>query len=119
TELGRPADARREGVRALELWSESSTAFPFQWLAAVPLLGLAVAEGDLEAAAGHARLLTAPEQQRLPAGCERALTEGLAAWRRREPRGAAAAFARAVALAPGAAPGTGADATARAARPEG
>lgn len=72
TELGRPADARREGVRALELWSESSTAFPFQWLAAVPMLGLAVAEGDLEAAAGHARLLTAPEQQRLPAGCERA-----------------------------------------------
>lgn len=97
---GQAAEARRAGERALELWSEGSTSFPFQWLAAVPLLALAVREGASEAAAAQARLLLRPEQQRLADGCEGALADGLAAWQGGDAEAARAAFAWAVALAP-------------------
>jgi serine/threonine protein kinase/tetratricopeptide (TPR) repeat protein len=58
--------AQRLAEEALDVWRSSAFAFPFQWLALVPLLRVALASGDVARAASHADALLAPTQHHLP-----------------------------------------------------
>src|SRR5690606_24806226 len=65
---------------ALKTWrSISAVAYPFYWLACVPLLDLALAADDLDLAGEQARLLLQPSQLRLADDLTDALTAGLEA----------------------------------------
>jgi len=70
--------ATRRGEEALADWrSEGRTGHSvFEWSARLPLLGVAVAQGDLDSAGEHARAMLDPSQQPLPAWLTRALEEG-------------------------------------------
>lgn len=96
---------RDEGRRALALWTASATAFPFRWLAAFPLLRTALHDRDLDAAAPLGQTMLEPSQQRLPRETERALSRGLAAFR----KGDRAETERLLGVALGRAPGAGQD----------
>ncbi|MFP2912382.1 serine/threonine-protein kinase PknK, partial [Pyxidicoccus sp. 3LFB2] len=58
--------AREAGAEALRLWQPLSLVYPFQWLAHWPLLSVALEEGHVTEALGHARAMLATSQQRLP-----------------------------------------------------
>ncbi len=78
----RDADFERATLRAdaaLEDWRSEgrSGSGVFQWTARFPLLGVAVARGDLEAAAEHAHAVLDPSQQPLPQTLERGLEKAL------------------------------------------
>jgi class 3 adenylate cyclase/tetratricopeptide (TPR) repeat protein len=64
---GDHAAARALAAQALDAWDACELAFPFQWIAALPLLAVARDTGDLIALGRCATALTGPVQQRLPA----------------------------------------------------
>jgi predicted ATPase/class 3 adenylate cyclase len=70
---------RRRGEDALADWQSEgrATASVFEWAARYPLLGIAVAEGDHEAACQHARAMLDPTQQSLPTKLADALERAL------------------------------------------
>jgi hypothetical protein len=72
---GRPTVARARAEAALAHWQQS--AFPFRWMAAWPLLGVALAEGRSDAALEMTRALLNPAQQRLPERLELPLKEAV------------------------------------------
>jgi predicted ATPase len=64
-----PDDVVRYGEEALGEWrSEGRLGYGvFQWTARFPLLGAALATGDVDSAVGHVRAMLDPHQQALPA----------------------------------------------------
>jgi eukaryotic-like serine/threonine-protein kinase len=54
------------GRAAVQGWAKSSFAYPFQWVAHLPLLAVSVQESNLDSSIESARVLTSPAQQRLP-----------------------------------------------------
>ena len=78
-QLGRQDEGAREGEAALALWRELRLAFPFEWMARLPLAEVALAEGGVEIAREHARAVLDPQQQRLPDALAEALSAAVAA----------------------------------------
>jgi DNA-binding SARP family transcriptional activator len=76
---------------ALETWSGISTVYAFFWQARWPLLGLALARGDVAEAIEHASAMLDCQQQRLSQPLTAALDIAVRAWRAGQ---AAAARAR-------------------------
>jgi hypothetical protein len=54
------------GCAALELWSSLPVRYWYDWMAAFPLAGAALARGDVSAAAEHLQATLADPQQPLP-----------------------------------------------------
>ncbi len=71
--------AREHCATALRHWQQ--TVYPFQWIARMPALALAVEEGNLTEACDAARRMIAPNQEQLPAELEEALQAACAAGR--------------------------------------
>ena len=67
---------------ALDLWGRLSLVYPFQWVALLPLVALALAEGRLAEAVEHARVMLRPTQQRLADPVAKAFEDGGTAWER-------------------------------------
>jgi hypothetical protein len=76
---GGAAEAERLCLTALARWRGLPLAFPFQWLARLPLMQLAAASGRLDEAWEHAHAVLEPTQQRLPEALAAALAGGDAA----------------------------------------
>jgi eukaryotic-like serine/threonine-protein kinase len=74
---GDAATAQTLAQEALEVWRSSAFAFPFQWLALVPLLRMALAAGDVMLALSHAEALLAPTQHHLPGLAADLLARGI------------------------------------------
>ena len=68
--------AREHATRALELWTQVQ-AMPYRWYASMPLLAMALADGDLSAASEHARAIFDPFQQSPPPPLASALRAAL------------------------------------------
>ncbi|WP_437576552.1 serine/threonine-protein kinase [Sorangium sp. So ce887] len=51
---------------ALETWRLLALAYPFQWMALLPLMAIELDAGRIDEAVEHARALIEPKQQRLP-----------------------------------------------------
>ncbi|HWN71567.1 MAG TPA: AAA family ATPase, partial [Haliangium sp.] len=62
---GQNDDASRHAEKALSLWATTVYRYPLQWLALLPRMAVALAEGALERAIESAREMLHPEQQRL------------------------------------------------------
>ena len=77
---GELAEARRLGLAALEAWPRPLAPYPFHWQALWPLIGVALAQGQIADAVAHARSLLDPTQQALPAAIEQPLAAALVAW---------------------------------------
>lgn len=60
------AEARRRGQQALAAWQTTALVFSSQWTGLWPLIGVALAEGQVAEAVAHARALLDPRQQRTP-----------------------------------------------------
>jgi hypothetical protein len=69
-------EAERFCLAALARWRGLPLAFPFQWIARLPLMKLAAAAGRLDEAREHAGAVLEPTQQRLPGPLEAALAGG-------------------------------------------
>ncbi len=63
--------ARQHCATALRHWQQ--TVYPFQWIACMPALAVALEDGDLAGACDAAQRMTAPNQERLPAALDDAL----------------------------------------------
>jgi hypothetical protein len=96
---GRYPDADERCRSALAFWRQIDAAFPFYWLAALPLLAIRLMRRDFAEANRMAQLLLGPEQQRLPDPLTAALDEALGAARDRRGADVRASLAQAVALA--------------------
>ena len=59
---------RAEGTAALAVWSHLENRYPLDWLAALPLLAAAVADGSAAEATAYASTVLSPGQQALPEG---------------------------------------------------
>jgi hypothetical protein len=84
---------------ALAFWQQIDAAFPFYWLAALPLLAMRLMRRDLAEAVKMAQLLLGPEQQRLPDSLATTLNHALSAARERRDADVRAALSQAVAIA--------------------
>jgi tetratricopeptide (TPR) repeat protein len=60
---GRRDEAYALAREAMEMWGSLTLVFPFQWLALVPLLEMAVAREEFQEAAQYAAALLSPKQQ--------------------------------------------------------
>jgi serine/threonine protein kinase len=90
-------DAADSVVReALDTWAALTLVFPFQWLALVPALEIAVARDDLQAAAKHCEALLSAKQQLLPGAATDALGRAVDTWRKQDADGTRAALAQAL-----------------------
>ena len=96
---GRYPEAEERCRSALAFWRQIDAAFPFCWLAALPLLAIRLMRRDFAEANRMAHLLLGPEQQRLPEGLTAALDEALGAARDRRGADVRASLAQAVGLA--------------------
>lgn len=67
---GDPTSAEVAARSALDRWRALGHPYPFEWLARLPLLGLAAARLDHGESAAHARAVLAPSQMRWPAPTE-------------------------------------------------
>ncbi|MDI1430203.1 serine/threonine-protein kinase PknK [Polyangium sorediatum] len=75
------AEAERLGCAALAQWQLiGELAFPFQWLARLPLFAALLARGDLPGAVEQLRAVLAPNQQRLPSPIESVLVKAIDAF---------------------------------------
>ena len=77
---GATAEAGRLARAALASWARFEQAYPLQWQALWPLLGIALERDEVGEAIGHAGALLQPEQQVLPDAVAGPLAAGLAAW---------------------------------------
>ncbi|MFL5801098.1 MAG: ATP-binding protein, partial [Roseiflexaceae bacterium] len=93
------AVTQEHGRAALELWRQASLAYPFQWVALWPLIGVALAQDQLSEAISYARALLTPVQQRLPDALMVVVEEAVQAWDRGQPETAHARLRRAIAVA--------------------
>jgi hypothetical protein len=91
------SEAEQGIVEALELWRPLPLAYPFQWMALLPLMALRLEVGRGAEALDAVRALLDERQQRLPEELTAALAQALEA--SREPNGMAASLARAIELA--------------------
>jgi class 3 adenylate cyclase len=90
-------EAQAKGSEAVEGWREVHVSpYPWQWLARLPLLAIAIRQDRLPDAIEQTRAMLAPPQQILPAELERVLQEALMAWDKTDPTAARAALGRAV-----------------------
>jgi predicted ATPase/class 3 adenylate cyclase len=92
-------EARELGQSALALWQAWDVAYPFQWAALYPLIGVALAEDRLREAVSHARALLDPTQQHLPETMVAVLGEAIEAWERDEAQATRACLGRVLTLA--------------------
>jgi DNA-binding SARP family transcriptional activator len=65
---------RSHGQKALKAWQQLPTPYTFEWIGRWPMIGIALAEGNLVEASAHAQLLLDERQQRPPPALETALT---------------------------------------------
>lgn len=93
------AEAGRLARAALASWQRFEQAYPLQWQALWPLLGLALERDDVAEAVAHAGALLRPEQQVLPDTLAGPLAAGLAAWEGGQVAAAGAHLAQALATA--------------------
>jgi predicted ATPase/class 3 adenylate cyclase len=90
-------EAQAKGLEAVEGWREVHLSpYPWQWLARLPLLAIAIRQDRLPDAIEHTRAMLAPTQQILPAELEKVLQEALMAWDKTDRTAARAALDRAV-----------------------
>jgi tetratricopeptide (TPR) repeat protein len=75
-------ETRELAQSALALWREKDAAYPFQWAALFPLIGVALAQDRISAAVSHASALLDPTQQHLPDAMTAALKKATEAWAR-------------------------------------
>jgi hypothetical protein len=73
---GDGAVARRHAAAAIEQWQRTPLVFGFQWIARLPLLVVAHAEGDQSTVEQQLEVLVSPSQQRFPAEVEGPLLAG-------------------------------------------
>jgi class 3 adenylate cyclase/tetratricopeptide (TPR) repeat protein len=73
---GDHAEVRRLAEGAIAGWGDMPLVFGFQWMARLPLLAVARAEGDEETVRAQAEFVLSPSQQRLPAQVEEPLAAG-------------------------------------------
>jgi tetratricopeptide (TPR) repeat protein len=93
---GRLEEARAHAESALATWAKLALVFPFQWLAALPLLEVSLQAADLDRAGASAALLISGTQQWLPGPAMDALARGLAEFNRGDALAARAAFEHAL-----------------------
>ena len=70
-------EAYRHGLAAIELWSQSSFVYPFQWTAYLPLIAVALRNAEVAEGIQYARALLGPTQQRLPDPLDALLTQAV------------------------------------------
>jgi tetratricopeptide (TPR) repeat protein len=87
------------GQSALALWQEWDMAYPFQWAAFYPLIGVALAQDCLSEAISYVRALLDPTQQHLPEAMTVVLGEAIEAWERDETQATRAYLERVLTLA--------------------
>jgi tetratricopeptide (TPR) repeat protein len=73
------------GLRALTSHQETSIVWPAKWMAAWPLLGVALRHNEIDKAIPYASMMLAPDQQRLPDELTARLQQALAAWAEDQP----------------------------------
>jgi hypothetical protein len=81
------------------MWQKVPQAFPFQWTAHWPLIGVALAQEQVSEAVEHARALLEPAQMGLPDALAVQLIQAIAARAADDREAARAALDRAEALA--------------------
>jgi hypothetical protein len=82
------AEAKDHCLAALDLWEQVAdhhASCVFQWTARWPLVALALAQDQLEAALQQAQFMLNPPQQRLPAQLTAMLEDAAAAWAQAQP----------------------------------
>jgi class 3 adenylate cyclase len=94
---GRIASAEENGRLAAASWAAARN--PGVWLAAWPMLAIAVSEHRVHAAIGFARELLVPVVMKMPSDLEGALSEAVDAWDAGDPDGAAGVLGRSLRLA--------------------
>jgi DNA-binding SARP family transcriptional activator len=80
--VGDLAQARAHGQKALEQWRRTPIAFGAQWTALWPLIGAALAAGQVAEAVAHGRAVLDPLQQRPPEQLDAALKAAVQAGER-------------------------------------
>jgi len=93
------AEAGRLARAALASWRQFEQAYPLQWQALWPLLGLALEQEQVGEAVGHAEALLQPDQQVLPDALAGPLAESVAAWAAGQAAAAGTHLAQALAAA--------------------
>jgi eukaryotic-like serine/threonine-protein kinase len=96
---GHHDEAETQGNMALDEWRARGLAYPFRWAAHWPLLGVARARGRIGDAIAHARELSAPVQQPLPAPLRALVDQAAQAWDAGQPEAAASYLDAALAAA--------------------
>ncbi|NIO70856.1 MAG: AAA family ATPase [Anaerolineae bacterium] len=91
------SQVQENGQSALALWQQ--TAYPFQWLALWPLIGVALVQDQISEAVDYARALLGPIQQRLPDPLRAALEDTIRAEEQGQPETARTHLNRAIELA--------------------
>jgi len=84
---------------AMEFWQGVSLAYPFQWTALWPLIGVAQAQDQVPEAVNSARGLLEPTQQRLPDALMVIVEEAVQAWDDGQPETARTHLRRAITVA--------------------
>jgi tetratricopeptide (TPR) repeat protein len=97
--LGNQDECREQCLAALELWRPLSIQYPFCWVALLPLMSVALTKRQVAEAIEYARMLLAPNQQRLPDPLTGALETAIQAWKADQPETARAHFQQANTLA--------------------
>ncbi|MGH2460250.1 MAG: ATP-binding protein [Chloroflexota bacterium] len=96
---GNLVEAEADGRASLEDWQLQQPISPFLWTGLWPLLGVALARGNLPEAMGHLRLILDPTQQPPPKPLSALLGAALHAWDTGRSEEAARLLQRAVPLA--------------------
>lgn len=91
--------AQAEGQAALALWEPGF--YMFRWIGLWPLIGVAVAQGEIAEAIAQIRALLEPSQQALPAALTRLLEQAIQAWQEGRPDAARSQLQEAAELARG------------------
>jgi class 3 adenylate cyclase/tetratricopeptide (TPR) repeat protein len=89
------AGAWEDGQAAVETWKGVPQAFPFQWMAYWPLIGVTLARHQVGDVIGYARALLEPTQQRLPDSLVENLEQAITAWEQGDCEATSAGLARA------------------------
>lgn len=82
---GDDEEAKLHCENALDRWAQLPVSYPFQWMACVPLLALALDSSALEEAVGFVRRMLDPTQQQLLDPLAQLLSEADRAWEYKKP----------------------------------